>query len=189
MQPLIMPRDSSTSLGMTFASTVYRFNAANAACQTNLTVARFFPNEGGGQFLCDIAFRAGERLGISGNAGRQVEPVHLVRRARVRRHDPDESRGHDRRPGCVVGTAVGVGGPKHKKTSTQGFYAWMKRDNKGLYGQWFPFAFDVTGAVKPGQKNTVAILCTRTAFNVQSRSPFGGSSDSPRAVRPSTSAR
>ena len=31
----------------------------------------------------------------------------------------------------------------HKKTSTQAFYAWMKREVKGLYGQCFQFAFDV----------------------------------------------
>lgn len=31
----------------------------------------------------------------------------------------------------------------HKKTSTQAFYAWMKREVKGLYGQVFQFAFDV----------------------------------------------
>ncbi len=28
-----------------------------------------------------------------------------------------------------------------------------------------PFAFDVTSAIKPGQKNVVALLCTRTFIN------------------------
>lgn len=31
----------------------------------------------------------------------------------------------------------------HRKTSTQAFYAWMKREVKGLYGQVFQFAFDI----------------------------------------------
>jgi receptor-binding and translocation channel-forming TcA subunit of Tc toxin len=31
----------------------------------------------------------------------------------------------------------------HRKISTKGFYAWMKREVKGLYGQVFQFAFDV----------------------------------------------
>lgn len=30
-----------------------------------------------------------------------------------------------------------------KKTTTVGFYAWMKREVKGLYGQHFQFAFDI----------------------------------------------
>ena len=32
---------------------------------------------------------------------------------------------------------------KHKKTSTQSFYVWMRREVKGLYGQVFQFAFDI----------------------------------------------
>jgi hypothetical protein len=31
----------------------------------------------------------------------------------------------------------------HRKTSTKGFYAWMRREAKGLHGQCFQFAFDV----------------------------------------------
>ncbi|MBC7822247.1 MAG: insecticidal toxin protein, partial [Planctomycetaceae bacterium] len=31
----------------------------------------------------------------------------------------------------------------HQKTSTQAFYAWMKREVKGLYAQVFQFAFDI----------------------------------------------
>jgi hypothetical protein len=36
-----------------------------------------------------------------------------------------------------------VGDKKHKKTTTQGFYTWMRREVKGLYGQVFQFAFDI----------------------------------------------
>ena len=36
-----------------------------------------------------------------------------------------------------------VGDKKYKKTSTQAFYAWMRREVKGLYAQSFQFAFDV----------------------------------------------
>lgn len=36
-----------------------------------------------------------------------------------------------------------IGDKKHKKTTTQGFYAWMRREVKGLYGQVFQFAFDI----------------------------------------------
>jgi hypothetical protein len=32
----------------------------------------------------------------------------------------------------------------HKKTTIQAFYAWMKRDVRGLYGQVFQFAFDIS---------------------------------------------
>lgn len=44
------------------------------------------------------------------------------------------------------------------------------RDEKGIAadeakGYCKPFSFDVTGAAKPGEKNTIAILCTRTFFN------------------------
>jgi len=41
------------------------------------------------------------------------------------------------------GEETKIGDKKHKKVSTQGFYAWMKRDVKGLYGQCFQFAFDI----------------------------------------------
>jgi hypothetical protein len=38
-----------------------------------------------------------------------------------------------------------------------------KSDEANGYCQ--PFSFDVTSALKPGAKNSVAILCTRTFFN------------------------
>ena len=41
------------------------------------------------------------------------------------------------------GEETRIGDQKHKKVSTQGFYTWMKREAKGLYGQCFQFAFDV----------------------------------------------
>jgi hypothetical protein len=41
------------------------------------------------------------------------------------------------------GEATPVGDKKHKKTSTQDFYTWMKREVRGLYGQCFQFAFDI----------------------------------------------
>ena len=40
------------------------------------------------------------------------------------------------------GEATSVGDKKHKKTSIQDFYTWMKREVRGLYGQCFQFAFD-----------------------------------------------
>jgi hypothetical protein len=40
------------------------------------------------------------------------------------------------------GEETKIGDKKHKKVSTQGFYTWMKREVKGLYGQCFQFAFD-----------------------------------------------
>lgn len=43
----------------------------------------------------------------------------------------------------ISGEETSVGDSQHKKTSTQGFYAWMKREVKGLYGQVFQFAFDI----------------------------------------------
>ncbi len=43
----------------------------------------------------------------------------------------------------LAGEGTAVGGQQYRKTSTQGFFAWMKREVKGLYGQCFQFAFDV----------------------------------------------
>ena len=43
----------------------------------------------------------------------------------------------------LSGEETSVGDAKHTKTSNQGFYAWMKREVKGLYGQVFQFAFDI----------------------------------------------
>jgi hypothetical protein len=41
------------------------------------------------------------------------------------------------------GEEIQIGNQKHKKVSTQAFYAWMKREVKGLYSQCFQFAFDI----------------------------------------------
>ncbi|MCG3158144.1 MAG: hypothetical protein DKINENOH_04785 [bacterium] len=41
------------------------------------------------------------------------------------------------------GEEVAVGDSRHKKTSTQALYVWMKREVKGLYSQCFQFAFDI----------------------------------------------
>lgn len=41
------------------------------------------------------------------------------------------------------GEETTIGDNLHQKKSTQGFYAWMKREVKGLYGQVFQFAFDI----------------------------------------------
>ena len=38
--------------------------------------------------------------------------------------------------GFLKGENTAIGDQKHKKTTTQGFYTWMKREVKGLYGQW-----------------------------------------------------
>lgn len=43
----------------------------------------------------------------------------------------------------LQGEETSIGDQKHKKTSTQSFYAWMKREVKGLYGQCYQFAYDV----------------------------------------------
>ena len=43
----------------------------------------------------------------------------------------------------LSGEETPLGDNRHKKTSTHGFYAWMKREAKGLYGQVFQFAFDI----------------------------------------------
>ena len=43
----------------------------------------------------------------------------------------------------LKGESTAIGDQKHKKTTTQGFYTWMKREVKGLYGQAFQFAFDI----------------------------------------------
>lgn len=43
----------------------------------------------------------------------------------------------------LSGEETPIGDNRHKKTSTQDFYAWMKREVKGLYGQVFQFAFDI----------------------------------------------
>ena len=43
----------------------------------------------------------------------------------------------------LSGEETTIGDNRHKKTSTQGFYAWMKREVKGLYGQVYELAFDV----------------------------------------------
>jgi Tc toxin complex TcA C-terminal TcB-binding domain len=41
------------------------------------------------------------------------------------------------------GETTPVGDKKHKKTSTQDFYTWIKREVRSLYGQCFQFAFDI----------------------------------------------
>lgn len=43
----------------------------------------------------------------------------------------------------LKGENTPIGDTKHKKTSTQAFYTWTKREVKGLYGQVFQFAFDI----------------------------------------------
>ncbi|MBD1833296.1 insecticidal toxin protein [Cyanobacteria bacterium FACHB-472] len=43
----------------------------------------------------------------------------------------------------LKGEETVVGGQKYKKTSTQSFYTWMRREAKGLHSQCFQFAFDV----------------------------------------------
>ncbi len=43
----------------------------------------------------------------------------------------------------LKGEEISIGDKKHKKTSIQPFYAWMKREVKGLYSQCFQFAFDI----------------------------------------------
>jgi hypothetical protein len=43
----------------------------------------------------------------------------------------------------LSGEKTPIGDKQHKKTSTQAFYTWMKREVKGLYGQVFQFAFDI----------------------------------------------
>ncbi len=43
----------------------------------------------------------------------------------------------------LAGEKTQAGAEQHSKTSTQAFYAWMRREVKGLYGQVFQFAFDV----------------------------------------------
>ena len=43
----------------------------------------------------------------------------------------------------LSGEETSIGDTQHKKTSTQGFYAWMKREVKGLHGQVFQFVFDI----------------------------------------------
>jgi hypothetical protein len=44
----------------------------------------------------------------------------------------------------LMGEETSIGDKnKHKKTSTQDFYAWMKREIRGLYSQCFQFAFDI----------------------------------------------
>jgi Tc toxin complex TcA C-terminal TcB-binding domain len=42
----------------------------------------------------------------------------------------------------LKGEETKIGNSKHKKVSTQAFYTWMKREVKGLYGQFFQLAFD-----------------------------------------------
>lgn len=43
----------------------------------------------------------------------------------------------------LKGEKVTVGGKQHRRTSTQSFYTWMRREVKGLYGECFQFAFDI----------------------------------------------
>lgn len=43
----------------------------------------------------------------------------------------------------LKGESTSINGTKHKKVSTQAFYAWMKREVRNLYSQCFQFAFDV----------------------------------------------
>ena len=43
----------------------------------------------------------------------------------------------------LKGEEVSIGDNKHRKTSIQSFYTWMKREVRGLYGQCFQFAFDI----------------------------------------------
>jgi hypothetical protein len=43
----------------------------------------------------------------------------------------------------LKGEKVTVGDKRHRKTGTQSFYTWMRREMKGLYGQCFQFAFDI----------------------------------------------
>ena len=40
-------------------------------------------------------------------------------------------------------TSIGASNPAHKRTSTLAFYAWLRREVKGLHSQCFQFAFDV----------------------------------------------
>lgn len=43
----------------------------------------------------------------------------------------------------LSGEEVLIGEKGHRKTGTRGFYAWMKREVKGLYGECFQLAFEV----------------------------------------------
>lgn len=43
----------------------------------------------------------------------------------------------------LKGEEKNIGGKNHRKTTTQAFYAWMRREVKGLYGEFFQFAFDI----------------------------------------------
>ncbi len=46
-----------------------------------------------------------------------------------------------------------IGDKKHKKTSTQGFYTWQRREAKSLYGQAFQFAFDIAAKAERALKH------------------------------------
>ena len=43
----------------------------------------------------------------------------------------------------LKGEEIALGDKKHRKTTTQAFYVWLRREVKGLYGEYFQYAFDV----------------------------------------------
>ena len=46
-----------------------------------------------------------------------------------------------------------IGDKKHKKTTTQGFYTWQRREVKALHGQAFQFAFDLAAKAERALKH------------------------------------
>ena len=46
-----------------------------------------------------------------------------------------------------------IGDRKHKKTTTQGFYTWQRREAKALYAQAFQFAFDIAAKAERALKH------------------------------------
>ena len=84
-------------------------------------------------------------------AGEVTQTLKQLRAAQIREAIAErEWHNHQRQikhaeaiEGFLKGENTAIGDQKHKKTTTQGFYTWMKREVKGLYGQVFQFAFDI----------------------------------------------